>query len=91
MFFRTWFGTPVREHHVAFKWIAVALLIFILFMLLYVVLWAGRFSRRKRWQRWAWPSFEDFVIEECRSQMWGSLQFGSVILLFFVFLGWAVR
>jgi len=85
-----WLGRPISDVTPLFKWFACAFLVLFPFLLL-LVYWRGYRMRKLRWETWEWPDFAAFAMEEANAQLWGTLNFASVIIFAIAFLGWIVR
>lgn|GEM_PF-3568288 len=85
-----WLGRPVSDVAPLFKWFSYAFLALFPFLLLYSY-WRGYRMRKLRWKTWEWPDFATFAMEEANAQLWGTLNFASVLIFTIAFLGWVVR
>lgn len=85
-----WMNRPASEVMPYFRWISIGFLVVSPIAMLYYQM-RGCKIRRRRWEFWEWPDFASFAMEEANAQLWGTLNFGAMFVIFIAFVGWAVR
>jgi hypothetical protein len=85
-----WINRPVSEVISYARWIAIGLLVFMPIAMLYNIK-KGYRLRRRRWEFWEWPDFTSFAMEEANAELWGTINFSAIFILYIGIVGMAVR